>query len=58
MRDWLIVGKIKPPVDRDWLIVARKSGKSKGGHARAAALSAERRREIAKKAAHTRWRRK
>ena len=31
------------------------SGRSKGGHARAASMSAERRREIARKAAAARW---
>ena len=31
------------------------SGRAKGGHARAASMSAERRREIARKAAAARW---
>lgn len=35
--------------------IAKAKGKVKGGHARAAALSPERRSEIASKAAKTRW---
>jgi hypothetical protein len=33
-------------------------GASKGGHARASALSPQRRREIARAAAHARWKRR
>ena len=39
-------------------VALSKLGASKGGHARAAALSATRRKAIAKKAIQTRWRKK
>ncbi len=46
-----------PPKDPAAVALGRKGGK-KGGKARAAKLSAERRSEIAKKAAKTRWAKK
>lgn len=49
----------KPQIDRAALSAAAKAlsmlGASKGGKARAEKLSARRRKEIAKKAAETRW---
>lgn len=44
----------KPKQDIDYSALGRKGG-LKGGKARAEKLSPERRREIAKKAAQTRW---
>ncbi|PYS47718.1 MAG: histone H1 [Acidobacteria bacterium] len=46
----------KPIKEKDPRAVKRgRQGGSKGGKARAEKLSAEKRKEIAKKAAHTRW---
>jgi len=41
---------------RAYMLVLAAKGGRRGGKARAAALSAERRREIARKAARARWR--
>lgn len=47
--------KIEPPTKNPHARALSKLGASKGGKARAANLSAKRRKTIAKKAAKTRW---
>jgi hypothetical protein len=47
--------KIEPPKKNPHAQALSKLGASKGGHARALALSSRRRKTIAKKAAKTRW---
>ncbi len=53
----IATGEIEEDIDDPATEFARKGGK-RGGPARAAKLTAERRREIAKKAAAVRWSRK
>ena len=47
--------KIEPPAKNPHAQALSKLGASKGGHARASTLSAKRRKDIATKAAKTRW---
>jgi hypothetical protein len=47
--------KIEPPQKNPHAQALSKLGASKGGHARAKALSAKKRKTIARKAANTRW---
>jgi hypothetical protein len=47
--------KIEPPVKNPHAQALSRLGASKGGTARAAKLSAKKRRDIAKKAAQKRW---
>jgi hypothetical protein len=47
--------KIEPPAKNPAAVALGKLGASKGGKARAAKLSARKRKEIAKKAAAARW---
>lgn len=47
--------KIEPPAKNPHAQALSKLGASKGGEARAKALSAKRRKQIAKKAAASRW---
>ena len=47
--------KIEPPAKNPHAQALSKLGASKGGHTRAATLSAKRRKAIAVKAAKTRW---
>jgi hypothetical protein len=47
--------KIEPPPKNPAAVALGKLGASKGGKARAAKLSAKKRKEIAKKAAQARW---
>lgn len=49
------VPKEEPPQKNPAAVALGKLGASKGGQARALKLSTERRQEIAKKAAETRW---
>jgi hypothetical protein len=54
------IPKEEPPPEREKnpaAVALGKLGASKGGQARAAKLSPQKRKEIAKKAAQTRWRR-
>jgi hypothetical protein len=47
--------KIEPPKRNPAAVALGRLGASKGGKARAAKLSAKKRKEIAKKAAQSRW---
>ena len=47
--------KIEPPAKNPHAQALSALGASKGGHARAKNLSAKKRKDIAKKAAQTRW---
>ncbi len=47
--------KIEPPAKNPAAVALGKLGASKGGHARAAKLSARKRKQIAQKAAEARW---
>ena len=47
--------KIEPPQKNPAAVALGRLGASKGGQARAAKLSAKKRKEIAKKAAQVRW---
>ena len=54
----LAIGEASEPAAKSKSVPARAAGGKVGGPARAKALSAEKRREIAKKAAASRWNRK
>jgi hypothetical protein len=54
----IATGQVQPPVDSEPSAASQlgRLGGLKGGHARAATLSAKQRKEIAQKAAAARWR--